>query len=82
MRLLILAALLGAAVWLVLRSLARPPGGARRVEGEGTPLVRCAVCGTFVPRDAAVAVRTDGAEKTCCGEACAARLKEGRGEGA
>jgi len=80
-RLLILAALLGATVWLILRGFRRPvPGpGGRRVEGDATPLVACAVCGTYVPETAAVTGRVGGAERRCCGEACAAKLREGEG---
>lgn len=77
MRLLILAALLGAVAWLILRSFgprARgPEGGGGGGAGGRTaePLVQDPVCKTFVPRRTAIRVRKGGEEHFFCSERCA-----------
>jgi YHS domain-containing protein len=74
-RLLILAALLGAVGWLIVRSFTpagRPGGdGGGRRGGSAEPLVQDPVCKTFVPRRTAIRVQKGGEEHYFCSERCA-----------
>jgi YHS domain-containing protein len=75
-RLLILAALLGAVGWLILRSFAPPgrsggEGGGRSGGRTAEPLVQDPVCKTFIPRRTAILVHKGGEEHYFCSERCA-----------
>jgi len=72
MRLLILAALLGGAVWLILRSFGRAARGAGGGGGGAAePLVQDPVCKTFIPRRTAIVVQAGGEDHCFCSERCA-----------
>ncbi len=72
-RLLLLLALGAGVAWL-LRSLVAPrPSGrrARRAERIGGEMVLDPVCGTYIPKSAAVAERHGREMRYFCGRACA-----------
>lgn len=73
LRLLILALLVAAVVWLVTRRARVAP---RRGDG-GTvrPLVQDPVCKTFVPRESAVVVRRGEEDFYFCSRECADRFE-------
>jgi YHS domain-containing protein len=73
LRLLILALLVGAAVWLVSRRARVAPGG--KTGGRVRPLVQDPVCKTFVPKETAVVVRRGDEDFYFCSRECADRFE-------
>lgn len=69
MRVLILAAILVATVWLIVRSL-RPPPGAESKTGGGK-LVQDPVCKTYIPKTGAITRTHGGKTVHFCSDRCA-----------